>query len=402
MFTKKQLEKYADVLIWGVTTAKGKKYKKGDVFSIYFDLAGLPLAEIVFSKVMKMGMNPVFDMIYTSKVEHFYYEEANNQQLKFITPGKKEFYRNLNARIVIIGPDSLTHLKDIDSKKISKKALAFKPLREILNERDAAKEFGWTLCIMPTKALAEKANMSIENYTKQIIKACYLNKKDPVQEWKDLFQKAIKLKRWLNRMDVEYYHVKSENTDLKIFPGKDRKWIGVSGHNIPSFELFLSPDYHYTEGTFFANQPSFRVGNYIDWLELKFKNGFVSNIRCASDSYDFVNNYLSTDKGAKAVGEFSLTDKRFSNIDKFMANTLFDENYGGKYGNCHIALGNSYLDTYKGDIEGLDKKAKEELGFNDSAIHWDVVNDEKKIVTAHLYSGKEVIIYKNGMFQYNI
>ena len=67
------------------------------------------------------------------------------------------------------------------------------------------------------------------------------------------------------------------------------------------------------------------------------------------------------DKGANKVGEFSLTDIRFSKIDRFMANTLFDENYGGKYGNCHIAVGSSYSDTYDGDPAKLTKEKKREL-----------------------------------------
>lgn len=81
-----------------------------------------------------------------------------------------------------------------------------------------------------------------------------------------------------------------------------------------------------------------------------------------------------------------------------MANTLFDENYGGKYGNCHLALGSSYADTYNGSPKELTKEKKKSLGFNDSALHWDLVNTEKKRVTAHLASGKKVTIYENGRF----
>ena len=81
-----------------------------------------------------------------------------------------------------------------------------------------------------------------------------------------------------------------------------------------------------------------------------------------------------------------------------MANTLYDENYGGRYGNCHIALGSSYSDTYDGKPENLTKARKIKLGFNDSALHWDLVNTEKKTVTAHLASGKEVVVYEDGRF----
>jgi aminopeptidase len=69
-----------------------------------------------------------------------------------------------------------------------------------------------------------------------------------------------------------------------------------------------------------------------------------------------------------------------------MANTLFDENFGGRWGNCHVALGASYADTYSGDVQSLTKAKKTRLGFNDSALHWDLVNTEKKRVVAHLWS----------------
>jgi aminopeptidase len=83
-----------------------------------------------------------------------------------------------------------------------------------------------------------------------------------------------------------------------------------------------------------------------------------------------------------------------------MANTLYDENYGGSQGNCHVALGASYGDTYSGDPAKLTKAMKNRLGFNDSAIHWDLVNTEKKTVTAHLTTGEKVLIYEKGRFQY--
>ena len=81
-----------------------------------------------------------------------------------------------------------------------------------------------------------------------------------------------------------------------------------------------------------------------------------------------------------------------------MANTLFDENYGGKYGHSHIALGASYSDTYNGKQSDLTSEMKKELGLNDSALHWDIVNTEKKCVTAHLMSGRKKVIYENGIF----
>ena len=80
-------------------------------------------------------------------------------------------------------------------------------------------------------------------------------------------------------MEVTYYHVESEGIDLKIRPGDRRRWIGISGHNIPSFELFISPDWKGTEGTYLANQPSFRSGNLVEGVKLAFKRGSVSEAK---------------------------------------------------------------------------------------------------------------------------
>ena len=399
MLTKKQLDKYADVLLWGLKAARSGKFKRGDVVLVQFDLPAVRLAEFLQAKLLDMGMNPVMRSSVTPVMEHNFYEKANNKQLVFRGSWQDDLYKNINGRIYLHAPASLTHLADIDPKRIGKVAVAMKPLRDIMRKNEEQGALGWTLCMMPTEELAKKAKLSLRQYTNQIIKACYLDKPDPVGAWKSVFKDAVAIKRWMNSMDVKHYHVESEGIDLKIRPGDRRRWIGISGHNIPSFELFISPDWRGTEGTYFANQPSFRSGNLVEGVRLTFKRGSVSEAK-ARKGETFTKKQLLMDKGARRVGEFSLTDKRFSKINRFMASTLYDENYGGRHGNCHLAVGASYTDTYDGDPAKLTKDMKDKLGFNDSALHWDLVNTEKKTVTAHLTSGKKVVIYENGMFRY--
>jgi aminopeptidase len=230
------------------------------------------------------------------------------------------------------------------------------------------------------------------------MKACYLDKKDPVQEWRSILKGVHGIKKWLNSLKIKTLHIQSKNTDLTVIAGEKRRWSGVSGHNIPSFEIFFSPDWRGTEGTYYANLPSFRSGNYVKGVRLAFKKGVVVKIE-AEEGQEFTAKQLAMDKGASRIGEFSLTDKRFSRIDRFMADTLFDENYGGSHGNSHIALGSSYTDSYTGNPADMTKALKEKLGFNDSALHWDLVNTEPKLVTAHLTSGKKLIIYEDGAFK---
>jgi aminopeptidase len=399
MLSQKHLERYADVLLWGLKTARASRFKKNDIVLVRYDMPSLGLAEVLYPRLLDMGAHPVLRASLTECMEQDFYQRSNTRQLVFKTPGDQEFFNSLNGSISLRAPNSITHLSSVEPGRIGQTAVARKYISDILDIREAEGLFGWTLCIYPTEELARHADITIEEYTDQIVKACFLNKRDPVSHWQEIFKNAKSIKRWLNSMKVKFYQVESDNIDIEIFPGQRRKWIGISGHNIPSFELFLSPDWRGTNGKYYADQPTYRSGNYAKGIRLEFRNGSVIKAD-AEVGQDFVRKQCTMDEGANKLGEFSLTDKRFSKINKFMANTLFDENYGGKSGNCHLALGASYSDTYDGDPKELTKEKKIKLGFNDSALHWDLVNTEMKRVVAYLTSGKKKTIYENGMFTF--
>jgi len=398
VLTTAELEKYADVLLWGLKTARKSKFKKGDIILIQYENPALPLAEILFKKIVAMGMHPVQRMGLTFGMEKSFFKEADDKQLVFIPPGEKELYENVNGRIFLRAPESLTHLKDIDPARIGTVLVSRKPLKDILDKREEQGFYSWTLCTFPTHELAWQAKTTIRHYAAQIIKACYLDKENPVQEWESILNNVHGIKKWLNSLKIKTLHIEAKNIDLTITPGEKRKWSGVSGHNIPSFEIFFSPDWRGTEGTYYANLPSFRSGNYVKGIRLTFQKGAVVKIE-ADEGEQFAIKQLAMDKGASRIGEFSLTDRRFSRIDRFMADTLFDENFGGRHGNSHIAVGSSYTESYTGNQADMTKQLKEKLGFNDSALHWDLVNTERKTVTAHLTSGKRLVIYEDGQFK---
>jgi aminopeptidase len=397
MLTVKQLERYADVLLWALQKARKGRLKKSELFLIRFNLPALKLAEILQAKLLQMGMNPILRMDMTPTMERTFFESANPRQLIWQTPGDKELYGKLNGSIFLHAPEAVTHLSHIDPKKIGQFTLARKYLRDIIERRENRGLFSWTLCLLPTAELAKHARMGVRAYTNQVVRACFLDHDAPLKQWQRIFINAQSIKKWLNGMRVQHYHIESPNIDLVVTPGARRKWIGISGHNIPSFELFISPDWRGTQGRYYADQPSYRSGNYVKGVTLDFKNGTVVGI-AAQEGQDFIQKQVAMDQGAARLGEFSLTDKRFSKIDRFMANTLYDENFGGRFGNCHVALGSSYADTYDGDPSRLTKTRKAQLGFNDSALHWDLVNTEAKRVVAHLAGGRRITVYENGTF----
>jgi aminopeptidase len=81
-----------------------------------------------------------------------------------------------------------------------------------------------------------------------------------------------------------------------------------------------------------------------------------------------------------------------------MGETLYDENMWGPEGNTHIAIGSAYNETYMGDASKLSEKEVEELWFNQSAEHTDIISTTPRTVTATLSDGSKKIIYQDGKF----
>jgi aminopeptidase len=132
-------------------------------------------------------------------------------------------------------------------------------------------------------------------------------------------------------------------------------------------------------------------------VSLTFKNGVVIK-SSATENEDALQEMIAQENADK-VGEFSLTDKRHSRINRFMATTLFDENMGGAYGNMHIALGNAYKDTYPGEMSKITDEEWAAMGYNSCPkVHTDIISTDNRTVTALLKDGREHVIYKDGQF----
>ncbi|GAB7078671.1 aminopeptidase [Megalodesulfovibrio paquesii] len=395
--TPDELDSYASALLWGLSLARKKPLKKSDLIQIRYDLPALPLAEILAERLHRDGLIPVPQARDTAKMEYDTYTLANNKRLTTLIPGERELSEATAGSITLIAPESLMHLSKVDPANIAMAVSARKPLQSILSVREAAGDYGWTLGYYPTPALAEQAGMPLEEYAAEIARACLIARHEPVKEWR-LFEKHIReIQHWLNSLPLAALRIQSASMDMLIPVGESRQWIALTGRNIPSFECYFSPDWRGVEGEFAATLPTFRNGVRVDGLRLEFRYGQVAAVH-ADSGLDFALEQLKMDAGASRVGEFALVDKRFSPISRFMANTLYDENFGGEHGSCHIALGQSYANSYAGLPEAFTQPVRERLGFNASALHWDLVNTEPKTVTATLKGGGKMKVYENGMF----
>lgn len=393
--SKKVLENYARVMV-NFALGKGKGIKPKEVVYLQFDREAKPLAVEVFKQILGIGAYPMLKPA-DETFEKAMFENASDDQLKFF-PKKytKTLIDTIDHRVYLIAPTDPFLLKNVDPKKIIMANSQKQALRRWLFEKEDRGKLTWSLCLYGTEGMAKEAGLTIEEFWKQIIDACYLNEVDPISKWRKTFKEIEALKEKLNSLPVKKYHIVSEKTDLYITLGEKRKWEGGRGANIPSFEIFTSPDWRGVTGKIFFNFPLYRYGNIIENIQLEFKEGRV--IKATADKNEKLLREMISQKNADKIGEFSLTDKRFSKISRFMANTLYDENYGGKYGNSHLAVGTSYHDCYTGDIKSMTKKDWERLGYNESIEHCDIINTNPKTVTAILTDGTEKLIYKDGLF----
>jgi aminopeptidase len=326
-----------------------------------------------------------------------FYELADDDQLDFFA---ERYWKG-----VIDEADHLLHvlcetdphvLKDIAPAKIMRSRQARRPLQEWQVAKENAGNLTWTLGLYGTEGMAAEAGMSIEEYWEQIIAGCFLDEPDPVARWRDVNGQIQAHCDRLNALPIDRLHVEGPDVDLWVQLGERRRWLGGGGRNIPSFEVFTSPDWRGTEGRIRFSEPLYIYGSLIRGVELEFRQGRVVASR-ADENAALLQEMLATE-GADRVGEFSLTDARLSRITRFMASTLFDENTGGRFGNTHLAVGRSLTHAYAGDPSSVSPQEWQRLGFNDSVVHTDIVSTTDRTVTATLADGREQVIYRDGQF----
>lgn len=397
MYTPSQeiLKKYADILIKFALNS-GKGVKKNEVVLLSVPTFAKPMAIEMYRAILESGAHVILRQN-DEDFEKVFLTTAQSHQLDYY-PAKynKALVDTIDHYVRLIGEVDPKYLRGTDPAKQMRAQKSNKPMRDLMNKKEDQGKFTWTLALYPTEGQAKEANLSLRESWSQIIKACYLDEMDPILEWKKTMKQIEETRAKLNKMPIDKIHIQAKDTDLWITLGNKRAWNGGSGRNIPSFEIFTSPDWRGTNGYISFDQPLYRYGNLVKGIKLEFKNGKV--VKASATENEKVLLEMIKQKNADKIGEFSMTDKRFSNIDKFMAETLFDENFGGKYGNTHIALGMSYHDCYAGDPKSVKQDEWEALGYNDSVVHTDIIATTNRKITATLKNGESKVIYENGEF----
>jgi aminopeptidase len=395
------LRRYADVLV-NFALGGGAGIKSGEVVRVAAHEVAKPLYAELLRSIWRAGGH-VIGQYLPDDDERFnlsrdYYDLAADHQIDFFADRyMRGLVDQIDHQVFVISTTDPHALKGVDPKKIMRSGKAMKPWMDWRMEKENAGRFTWTLGLYGTPAMAAEAALDLEEYWQQIIDACFLDEEDPIARWREVSAQIADYVERLSALEIDRLHIEGADVDLRITLGEKRKWVGGSGRNIPSFEIFTSPDWRGTEGWIRFNQPLYRYGNLVRDVRLEFVGGRV--VKASAAENEQVLQEMVATENADKVGEFSLTDRRFSRITRFMAETLYDENVGGPFGNTHIALGSSYHDAYDGNPDGVGKEEWARLGFNDSSVHTDIVSTVDRTVTATLRDGTEQVIYRGGEFQ---
>lgn len=396
------LQKYAQVMVHYALN-NGQGIQKGDTVFLVGQEIAKDLFVTIAKEIYAAGGNLISSYLPNNmrdtSLARYLLENGSDEQVGFFAqPYWKGIVDATDHILFIISEPDVHYLEGIPASRISMMNSARAPYMKMREEKEQAGKLSWTLCLYGTQSMADEAGLSLEEYWEQIIEACYLREEDPVSRWKQVQAEIEAIKDKLDALEIETLHLKGADVDLTVQIGANRKWLSGGGKNIPSFEIFTSPDWRGTNGSIRFNQPLYYSGKRIAGISLQFENGIV--VAASATENEEALKEMIAQENADKVGEFSLTDKRHSKITRFMATTLYDENMGGQFGNTHIALGNAYKDTYTGDMAAVSTEKWAEMGYNSCPkVHTDIISTTDRTVTATLRDGSRKVIYQDGQFQ---
>jgi len=309
-----------------------------------------------------------------------------------------------NAVASIAGEAEPELLADLDQERVGKSRMVAVVERalEIQNKRAV----NWTIAAFPNEGWAEKVfgEPDVGRLWEAIAATVRLDDPDPVAAWREHTARLLARCRDLDALELDALHFQGPGTDLTVGLLPESRWIGGGIEtregvphvpNLPTEEVFTSPDWRRTEGTVRSTRPLAMGGTIVRDLELTFAAGEAVDVR-ATTGLDAVRAELETDAFAKRLGEVALVDgtSRVGQTGITFFNTLFDEN-----ATCHIAWGAAVLFSTP-ELAGLTPDETRARGANVSTVHTDfMIGGPDVTVDGITGDGRRVPILREDVWQ---
>jgi aminopeptidase len=304
------------------------------------------------------------------------------------------------ARVALSGPSAPGLMADLDPVLVGKDRLP--TVREgikVVNDRTT----NWTICPCPTPVWADlvfpdlEEDQRLPRLERELLHVLRLDEGDPIGTWRARADVLVGSAERLSERRFDALHYEGPGTDLTIGLLRSSRWdaarfstIDGIEHmpNLPTEEVFTTPDPARTEGTVTSTKPLVLTdGTVVRDLVVRFEGGRAVEMS-ASEGGETLKTISRTDDGAARLGEVALVDRdgRIGELGTIFYDTLLDENAAS-----HIALGQGFPFLLDDD---------EKPRCNESEIHIDfMVGSNALSVTGITPDGTRVPVLVDGRWR---
>jgi aminopeptidase len=371
---EERLQRYAELAV-----RVGANVQPGQAVGIWGHVEHAEVARAVAAESYRAGARSVHVAYADRHVRRAAIQYGPEEELgktpEHVLDWVRKFPAEDTAFIQLSGDPSPELLADLDPVLVGKsEAVDFR--REWI-PHVANRMVNWTIVAAPSPLWAASlfGEPDVERLWQAVAVATRLDEPDPVAAWRDHIARLKTRAAALNERRFDAVRFRGPGTDLTLglLPGS--RWLCATFErrdglehvpNMPTEEIFTSPNWRRADGTVRSTYPLSVGGTIVRDLEVRFENGRITGAS-ASTGLAIIERQLETDEQARFLGEVALVDgsSAVKRTGLVFQDTLFDEN-----ASCHIAYGNGLPMA----VDGADGKGNEELlelGVNVSGAHTD-------------------------------
>ena len=280
-------------------------------------------------------------------------------------------------------------------------------IRETLLQLSAGRHMNWTIVSAPNEGWATQVfgEPDVERLWDAVAVATRLDEPDVVGAWRDHAAKLQARAEALNERRFDAIRFRGPGTDLTVGLIADARWDCATNEtvtgiehipNLPTEEVFTSPDWRRTEGHVRSTAPLLAAGTRVDGLEIRFEGGKAVDVK-AETGADIIRTQLALDEQAPYLAEVALVDgaSAVKKTGLVFHDTLFDEN-----ATCHIAYGRGFPHALGEEGSNLSTDELLDRGINVATVHTDFMigGPEVEVVGVDA-AGSETPIIRDDVWQ---